>query len=141
MAFKKYDEAFGTNFLINISPIDLSLSTWSINEVLLKGDSSLLKFFLENGQQRKRRLIAIYYDLNFLLKDLIEIGYINFSASSKEPTTLRTILVNSSNLKLQRDLTNLKLPGIKFLSITDNGSAGTYLQQQTGFDDKKRIVF
>jgi hypothetical protein len=69
---KKYDDALGTNFLINISPIDLSLSTWSIKEeeVLVKGthDSvSLIKFFLGEGQQRKRRLIAIYYDLNFLL--------------------------------------------------------------------------
>ena len=74
MAFsKKYDDALGTNFLVNISPIDLSLSTWSIKEeeeeVLVKGthDSvSLIKFFLENdGQQRKRGLIAIYYNLNF----------------------------------------------------------------------------
>jgi hypothetical protein len=98
--------------------------------VLVKGTHdgvSLIKFFLEEGQQRKRRLIAIYYNLNFLLKDLIEIGYINFS--SKEPTTtLRTILVNSFNLNTQRDLANLKLQGIKFLSITDNGFAGTYLQ-------------
>jgi hypothetical protein len=69
---------------------------------------SLIKFFLEEGQQRKRRLIAIYYNLNFLLKDLIEIGYINFSASSSKD--LRTILVNSSNLNTQRDLANLKLP-------------------------------
>ena len=137
----------GTNFLINISPIDLSLSTWSIKEeeVLVKGthDSvSLIKFFLEEGQQRKRRLIAIYYNLNFLLKDLIEIGYINFSSKEPTTTTLRTILVNSSNPNTKRDLANLKLPGIKFLSITDDGLAGTYLQQQqTGFDVKKRIVF
>jgi hypothetical protein len=119
-------DATGTNFLAFFLPMKKINGHWMIQEEG-NGESKCFKVILKMNcpTQRKNRnvVIAIYYDLSLLHKDLIEISLTRHKEMQGSNNNTNNIQIATTSAQVYQRMVNVKIPGITLSYYDDISSA------------------